>query len=40
VIGPKPNAHQSARRFVLLRHLRDRSVGPGNRFVEIPQLHD
>ena len=33
------NAHQPARRFILLRHLHDRPVKSRDRFVEIPQLH-
>jgi hypothetical protein len=33
------NAHQSARRFVLLRQFCDDAVQPRYRFVEVAQLH-
>jgi hypothetical protein len=32
------NAHQPACRFILLGHLRDRSVEPCNRLVEVSQF--
>ena len=40
--GDRPeagNAHQPARRFILLRELCDGALKPLNRFVEVPQLH-
>jgi hypothetical protein len=38
VMGPKPNAHQTACGFILLRHLRDRLVEPCNRFIQTTKL--